>query len=63
MSDPTDVLGNAMTEAEQKLLGAYRVLESLRGEDLAPCARANVAEALAALWQAVNDLALIDDRP
>ena len=63
MSDSTDLLGNAMTEAEQKLLSAYRTLESLQDEDLSPSARANVAEALSALWQVVNNLALLDDRP
>lgn len=63
MSDSSDLLGNAMTDAEQKLVSAYRMLESLQDEELSPSARANVAEAIAALWQAVNNLALIDDRP
>jgi len=61
--DSNDLLGNPMTDAEQKLVSAYRTLESLQEEELPPNARANVAEALAALWQAVNNLALIDDRP
>ena len=31
--------------------------------DLSPCAAANFREAAAALWQIVNDLALVEDRP
>ena len=58
-----DLSGNPLTEAEQKLLAAYRTLEGLLGEDLAPSARAAVAEALSSLWQALNNLALTDDRP
>ena len=63
MSEPSDLLGTPLTEAEQSLLAAYRTLEALRGEDLPPSARANVEEALSALWQAINALALTDDRP
>jgi hypothetical protein len=63
VSDATDLVGATMTPAEQKLMSAYRTLEALLEEDLSPCARAGVAEALASLWQAVNDLALTDERP
>lgn len=63
MSEAQDLLGNPLTGSEQKLLAAYEALKALLGEDLSPAARANVAEAIAALWQAVNDLALTDDRP
>lgn len=64
MSDAKDVLGNPMTEAEQDLMGAYeRLLSLLSREDLPPSAESNVKEAIACLWQAVNDLALVDDRP
>ena len=63
MSDATDLTGNALTAAEEKLLAAYAGLEALLEEDLSPTAHANVAEALASLWQAVNNLALTDDRP
>ena len=59
----TDVLGSPLTDAEAKLLSTYESLKELLGESLSPCARANVKEALAALWIAVNDLALTDDRP
>ncbi|MDF1702829.1 MAG: hypothetical protein P1V36_16895 [Planctomycetota bacterium] len=63
MPDATDILGNPLTEAEQKLLAAYRTLESLSGEELAPTAKAGVAEATACLWQVINNLGLTDDRP
>ena len=63
MSDSIDLLGNELTDAEQKLMASYRALEELQQEDLSPTARANVAEALSSLWQAVNNLALTDDRP
>ena len=58
-----DVLGNDLTAEEARLLEVYADLEGLLALDLAPCAQANVKEAVAALWQAVNDLALTDDRP
>ena len=64
MSDANDILGNPMTDAEQKILAAYRTLEGLQGEaDLAPTAAAGIAEATACLWQVVNNLGLTDDRP
>lgn len=63
MSESTDILGTPLTDAEQKLMAAYRTLEALAQEELAPTARANVAEALAALWQVVNNLGLTLDRP
>ena len=63
MTDANDILGNALTDSEQKLLAAYRTLEGLLAEDLAPTAAAGVREATAALWQVVNNLGLTDDRP
>ncbi len=64
MSENTDILGTPLTEAEQSLMAAYRTLEALAAEeDLAPTAKANVAEALASLWQVVNNLGLTSDRP
>lgn len=64
MSDrTTDVLGTPLTDAEQKLLSAYDTLAALMDEDLSPAAAAGVAEAVASLWQVLNDLALTDDRP
>ncbi len=63
MSDKTDILGTPMTDTEQKLVSAYDTLMALLDEDLAPAARAGVAEAVASLWQVLNDLALTDARP
>lgn len=58
-----DVLGREMTVEEIALLEAYRQLLGLLERDLPPCAAAGVKEAVASLWQVVNDLALTDDRP
>ena len=63
MSDSKDLVGAELTDAEKQLMSAYRTLEALQESDLSPTARANVAEALSSLWQAVNNLALTDDRP
>ena len=59
----TDIQGRPLTEDEQALLSAYEALKGLLDRDMAPCAAANVREAIAALWQACNDLCLTDDRP
>ena len=59
----TDIQGRPLTEDEAALMAAFRTLQALAERDLAPCAAANVREALAALWQACNDLCLTDDRP
>lgn len=63
MSDANDILGKALTDSEQKLLAAYRTLEGLLDEELAPTAAAGVREATASLWQVVNNLGLMGDRP
>jgi hypothetical protein len=55
----TDLLGAPLTEQERELLDAYESLKRLAAqEDLPPCAARNVRKALAALWQATNDLNL-----
>jgi hypothetical protein len=55
----TDVLGRPLSKDEQDLLAAYNALKDLAGRtDLAPCAARNVRRALAAMWQATNDLDL-----
>lgn len=55
----TDLLGNPLAEHERALLGAYDALKNLAArDDLPPCAARNVRRALAALWQATNDLDL-----
>jgi hypothetical protein len=58
----TDLLGRDLTDAEARLLSTYDTLKALAGDaDLAPCATANVRHALAAVAQAVNDLALVHE--
>jgi hypothetical protein len=55
----TDLIGHDLTPAEVALLRAYHDLRALaERDDLPPCAAANVKQALAACFQAVNDLAL-----
>lgn len=58
-----DLLGREMTDVEVKLLETYERVKALLEEDLDPIADAAVKEATASLWQAVNALALTDDRP
>ena len=58
-----DLLGRPLSGVEQRVLAAYEGLKALLKEDLPPCAAANVREAIATLWQVVNDLALVSDRP
>jgi hypothetical protein len=56
---PTDLLGKPLTEQEWELLNTYEALKKLAArDDLPPCAACNVRKALAALWQATNDLDL-----
>jgi hypothetical protein len=55
----TDVLGKPISEQEQALLDVYQALKRLAAqEDLPPCAARNIRKALAAMWQATNDLDL-----
>lgn len=58
-----DLLGCPLDPVERRLLDVYARLTELAAEDLAPCVAANVKEAVAVLWQALNDLALTSDRP
>lgn len=59
-----DLAGREMTPEERRLLKAYdAVCALLEAPDLAPAVVANVKEARAALWIAVNDLGLRADRP
>ena len=54
-----DLLGNQLTAAERDTLAAYEALKALaERDDLPPCAARNVRKALAAMWQAANDLDL-----
>ncbi|HZD74657.1 MAG TPA: hypothetical protein VE776_12380 [Actinomycetota bacterium] len=55
----TDLLGRPLTPVETELLDLYGRLKDLLGrDDLEPCTRAAVRNALAELWNGVNDLAL-----
>ena len=58
-----DLLGNSLTDAEAKILEAYRQVKALLAHDLPPSASAGVKEAAAALWVVANDLALTTERP
>jgi hypothetical protein len=59
-----DLIGNETTAFEQDLVALYRRLRELGSrEDSPPCARANLAEATVAVWNAVNDLMLEFDEP
>jgi hypothetical protein len=58
----TDLLGRECSGTETELLEIYtRLKRLLASEDLDPCAAANVRAALSAMWNAVNDLALIHE--
>jgi hypothetical protein len=55
----TDLLGRPLSEQEATLLNVYETLKQLAArDDLPPCAARNVRKALAAMWQATNDLDL-----
>jgi len=54
----TDLIGNELTESEQRLLDVYEALKRLCAEDLPPVAAANVRAALAQIHNAVNGLML-----
>jgi len=55
----TDLIGRPTEPAEDELLEVYARLRSLAArDDLAPCVTANVRSALAACWNAINDLGL-----
>lgn len=54
----TDLLGNQLSQSEQRLLAVYEELKALCDEDLPPLAHANVRAALALMHNVVNGLAL-----
>ncbi len=55
----TDLLGKPLSTDEQEILDAYEALKRLAARDgLPPCAARNIRQALAAMWQATNDLGL-----
>jgi hypothetical protein len=53
-----DLLGNELTNSEERLLAVYEELKALCAEDLPPAAAANVRAALALMHNVVNGLAL-----
>lgn len=59
MRPSTDLLGRRLTPVEAELLDLYDRLKGLlERDDLEPCTRAAVRNAVVALWNGVNDLAL-----
>lgn len=55
----TDLLGKPLSTNEQDILASYEALKQLAArDDLPPCASRNIRQALAAMWQATNDLGL-----
>jgi hypothetical protein len=55
----TDLLGDALTSAEERLLAVYEELKALAAdESLPPNAKANVQASLALMHQVVNGMAL-----
>jgi hypothetical protein len=55
----SDILGHPLTETETDLLRLYDGAKALLAKpDIAPCIRRNLGVALAALWNATNDLGL-----
>ena len=53
-----DLLGNELTEDEQRLLAVYEEMKALCGRDLPPVAASNLRAALALMHNVVNGLAL-----
>lgn len=63
-TQPTDLLGNALTRDEQELVDLYSRLKAMsQRHDLPPVATANVKQAMVLLWNACNDLALVHEEP
>jgi hypothetical protein len=55
-----DLIGNPTDDVERELLEVFVRLRALaRRDDLAPCVASNARFALAAVFQAVNDLGLV----
>lgn len=59
-----DLLGRPPTADERELLLLYRKLHGLsRRQDLPPAALMNVRQAMVLLWNACNDLCLLEEEP
>ena len=64
MANDKDLLGQPMTSDEAELLSLYHKLRELsQRDDMAPTALANVKQAMVLLWNACNDLCLVDEDP
>ena len=60
MSGGKDLIGRPLDETERALVDVYARLKALAArDDSAPCVASNVRFALAAVFQAVNDLGLV----
>lgn len=64
MANDKDILGQPMTSDEAELLALYHKLHEMsQRDDLPPTALANVKQAMVLLWNACNDLCLVDEDP
>ena len=62
--DAKDLLGRPLTADERELLDLYGRTRALSARtDLPPVASANVKQAMVLLWNACNDLAIVDEEP
>lgn len=59
-----DLLGKPLSRDDRELLDLYgRLVAISKRDDLPPVVTANVKQAMVMLWNACNDLALIDEEP
>lgn len=57
-----DLLGNDIDDIERDVLDLYARLKELAArDDLPPCVERNAKQALAAIWNAANDLDLVSE--
>ena len=60
----TDLLGRPLTKDDLELLDLYARLKTLsQRTDVPPVVTANVKQAMVMLWNACNDLALLNEEP
>ena len=59
-----DLLGKPLSRDDRELLDLYgRLVAISKRDDLPPVVTANCKQAMVMLWNACNDLALIDEEP
>jgi hypothetical protein len=64
MTTKTDLLGRPLTKDDLDLLDLYARLKTLsQRTDVPPVVTANVKQAMVMLWNACNDLALLNEEP